>query len=247
MADATSPKIDDAYWFSVSEDLVGKSLGAHEAAAAKLQNLVLWLWGVYTTYAAVGIALAGKSLPPWATLLIALASAALIAVYWGTIWVQAPVGGIEFDPRSPDDIRYAFTGILKERSRRFGLTLAGSVLAAFTVALALVVASTVKAEAEGTPSLKAALAEVAGQPELTMVATVDKGASARLRVEPDPPAPGRVRVERTILPTEAGVVQASVALAPSVAKARVSVEWTTKDGLTRTMSREVRKSTPPRK
>lgn len=244
-AQAPHPRIDDGYWFSVSEDLVGKSLGTHEAAAAKLQNLVVWLWGIYTTYATVGIALAGKSLPLWATLLIALASAALIGVYWGTIWVQAPAG-FEFDPRSPDDIRYAFTGILEERNRRFKLTLAGSVLAAFLVALALVVASTVKAEPDGVPGLQAAFAETAGGAELTLLATVDKGALARLRVEPQPPVPARPGLERAILSTAAGIVQASVAMDPSVAAVRISVEWTAKDGLTRSMSRVLAKGAAPR-
>lgn len=109
------PKLDDGFWFSLSEDLVTKSLTRHEEAAAKFQNMVLWLWGIYTTYAALGTALAGKALPTWAILVIASPSAALIAVYWGAVWVQAPVP-VEFDPRSPDMIRGAFGRILDEGS-----------------------------------------------------------------------------------------------------------------------------------
>jgi hypothetical protein len=236
---APRPKVDDAYWFAVSEDLVTKSLGAHEAAAAKLQTLVLWLWGIYTTYATVGIALAGKSLPLWATVLIALASAALIGVYWGTFWVQAPIGAFEFDPRSPDDIRYAFTGILEERNRRFKLTLAGSVIAASMVAVALIVASTSKSESARAPNLRAVLVKSATGNELSLVATVDKGAMARVRVEPQPAVPGRPGTERAILSTAEGLVQGSVALDSTVTSARVSVEWPCEGGMTCAMSRVI--------
>jgi hypothetical protein len=237
---APRPKVDDNYWFKLSEDLVGNSLGVHDAAAVKLQNLVLWLWGIYTTYAAVGLVLAGKSLPLWATLLIALASAALIGVYWGTIWVQSPAGGVEFDPRSPDDIRYAFTSIVEERNRRFKFTLAGSVMAAFLVALALVVASTVKPEPDGKPMLRAALADTAGGRELSVLAMVGSEVRARLRVEPEPAAPGRVPLEHTFLSTSDGLVQASVPVDASLSAARVSVEWPGKDGMTHSMSRIAR-------
>jgi hypothetical protein len=238
-AQAPRPKVDDAYWFAVSEDLVTKSLGAHEAAAAKLQKLVVWLWGIYTTYAAVGIALAGKSLPLWAALLIALASAALIGVYWGTFWVQAPVAKYEFDPRSPDDIRYAFTGILEEKRRRFNLTLAGSVIAASMVVVALVIASTVKSEPAGVPGLRVVLVKSDASKELSLVATVDKGAIAQVRVEPEPATSGHPGTVRTIVSTAEGLVQGSVPLDPSVDKARVSVEWPCKDGMTCTMSRKI--------
>lgn len=249
MADAAqppAPKIDDAYWFSASEDLVGKSLGVHDAAATKLQNLVLWLWGVYTTYATVGLALSGKSLPLWATILIALASAALIGVYWGTVWVQSPASPVEFDPRSPDDIRYAFTSILEERDRRFKATLAGSVAAAFLVVLALVVASTVKPAPAGEPKLEALLADSSGGPELSVVATVGQEVLAKLRVEPLPARAGEVVLERSLLSSADGLVQASVAFGAPPDSVRVSVAWPGKDGITRSMSREVKKRSADR-
>lgn len=239
-AQPPTPKVDDAYWFAVSEDLVTKSLGAHEAAAAKLQKLVVWLWGIYTTYAAVGIALAGKSLPLWAALLIALASAALIGVYWGTFWVQAPIAAYEFDPRSPDDIRYAFTGILEEREKRFKLTLAGSVIAAAMVAVALTVASTVRSEPAGARSLRLALVKNGSGSELSFVATVDKGAIAQVRIEPAPATPAHPSTQRTVVASTEGLVQESVPLDASVASARVSVEWPCKGGMTCAMSREIK-------
>jgi hypothetical protein len=241
MADAlhvTAPRIDDAYWFSVSEDLVNKSMTRPEEAAAKLQNLVLWLWGVYTTYAAVGATLAGKSIPLWAVSLVAFASAALIAVYWGTVWVQAPVA-VSFDPRSPDDIRSAFGQILATKQKRFAATMAGSLVAAFLVAVALLIMSTVKEERTITPSLTGTLVDVAEERQLAIVATIDKGSQALLRVEPIPQNPVFPRAEQVALATEGGVVQTHVRLDRGVKTARVTIEWKDRSGSKWAITRDI--------
>ena len=104
MGNNIEPKVGDQYWFDYSKKLVDQSQEKSEQAAAKLQNLVIWLWGIYTTFATVGFALSGKNFNFWTTFIIASASATLILVYWGTVWVQMPVL-ISFDPRSPTDIR----------------------------------------------------------------------------------------------------------------------------------------------
>jgi hypothetical protein len=233
------PKVNDAYWFALSEDLVTKSLGSHEAAALKIQNLVLWLWGIYTTYAGLGAALAGKALPIWALILIALASAALIAVYWGTVWVQAPVAA-EFEPRSPDDISCAFGEILSIRQRRFAITMAGSVAAAFLVTIAIVIASTVREDKSASPQLTAVVVDSKGSRELAILATVEKSSTARLRVDQVAGAKAGPSTERSVLATEAGVVQASVALEKGVTAVRVSVEWQGRDGSTWSLNREIK-------
>jgi hypothetical protein len=233
-----APKIDDAYWFSMSEDLVNKSMSRHEEAAGKLQNLVLWLWGIYTTYAALGATLAGKSIALWAILLIALASAALIFVYWGTVWVQAPVQ-VSFDPRSPDDISYAFGRILETKQKRFAVTMAGSVVAAFLVAVALMLTSTVKEDKHATPSLSATIVDVTGGRQLAIAATVDKGSQALLRIEPVPHSQAVPKSEHAVLATEGGFVQANVPLDRAVKMARVTIEWKDRNGLKWAITRDI--------
>jgi hypothetical protein len=185
-AQKPSPRVNDSYWFALSEELVTKSSSRHEEAAAKLQSMLLWLWGIYTTYAALGTALSGKALPLWAILVIASASAALIAVYWGTVWVQTPVA-VEFDSRSPDDIRAAWAQILEVRHRRFIATMAGLVVAAFMVAAALIVASTVKEEKAAASELSAAIANTRHGRAVAVLAVVDKGVTATVRIAPQPP------------------------------------------------------------
>lgn len=232
-----SPKVDDAYWFELSEDLVTKSLGRHEAAAEKIQNLVLWLWTIYTASAGVGTALAGKDLPLWVLFIVALASAALIAVYVGTVWVQAPIG-TKFDPRSPDEISYAFGSILAKRQERFQITLAGMFLAAFMVTVAIMLMSTVREDKIGAPQLTAMIVKSRIGTELIVLATVEKGVTVRLRTEPADGGKGE-ETERMLLPTEAGILQASILLERPPPQIRVSITWTGQDGSAKELSRNV--------
>src|ERR1700685_1472848 len=94
------PKVDARYWFNYSEGIVTKALEGRDQAAAKIQNLVIWLWLVYTTYTAVGFALSTKQVPVGIKAMIALTSMALVGVYWATVWVQMRIGG-RLDPGSP--------------------------------------------------------------------------------------------------------------------------------------------------
>jgi hypothetical protein len=198
------------------------------------------LWGIYTTYAALGTALAGKALPTWAILVIASPSAALIAVYWGAVWVQAPVP-VEFDPRSPDMIRGAFGRILDERQRRLSLTIIGSIAAAFLVASAVVLMSTVKEQKPAVPSLAAAIVSSSAGREVAVTAMVDTKAEAKLRLELIAPRQDKVvETEKVVLPTESGLVQTSVGIDPSTEALLVSLEWKGRDGLTWTLTREAR-------
>jgi len=137
---AIKPKIDDQYWFNYSETLVSNAQTKREKAAETLQKLVVWLWGIYTASAAVGFALAEKALPLWQTLLIASASASLIAVYWGTVWIQMPIL-VEFDPRSPTEISGAHKIGLDKKDKRLRLTVFLSILAAILVSLSIIFAS----------------------------------------------------------------------------------------------------------
>lgn len=151
-----APKVDDRYWFNYSETVVTKALDSRDQAAAKIQTLVLWLWGIYTTYTAVGFALSTKELPATVKFVIALTSAALIGVYWCTVWVQMPLV-VSFDPRSPTDISAAYTTALKVKAWRLNLTLAASIAAAAALSLALILTGTRGRAQSLTPRLSALL------------------------------------------------------------------------------------------
>jgi hypothetical protein len=230
------PKVDDTYWFSLSEDLVTKSLGIHEAAAARIQTLVLWLWGIYTAATGVGVGLAGRALPLWALLIIAAASAVLIAVYWATTWVQAPVE-VEFDPRSPDEIMDAFGRIVQVRRRRFRITMAGSVTAAAFVVVAIMIASTVHEEANMPQQLSGVILKMEKGQELAIRAYVGKQSEVRVHVTPMVAARPSVSIERAVLANDSGLMQTSVSLGDEVTSAIIQVDWKGRENTTWSMSR----------
>lgn len=141
MVDEVRPKIDDQFWFNYSEKLINESHDNANESAKKLQNLILWLWGIYTTYSVIGTKLQESHYPFYVTLSIVFTSLILIVVYWGTVWVQMPVK-TSFDPRSPEEIEKAYKKILKTKIRRFNITLLLSLIAALMVSLSLILMST---------------------------------------------------------------------------------------------------------
>jgi len=74
-----------------------------------------------------------------------------------------------------------------------------------------------------------------------VLAIVGKDTLARLRVEPLPAASGQSVLERSLLSSSEGLVQASVQVPAPLESVRVSVAWQAEDGLTRSVSRDVRK------
>src|ERR1044071_644190 len=113
-----SPAIDDAYWFAYSKEIIEKSVGTLNDQAAKLQNLIGWLWGIYTASAAVGLTLAKASYPVLPTVLIASPSLILVFAYWSAVDAQRGVD-VEFDPRSPTEIKQAYLYTVGQKKKRF--------------------------------------------------------------------------------------------------------------------------------
>ena len=165
------PKIDDAYWFEYSKNLLDGAQNKREAAAAAIQKLVVWLWGIYTASAAIGFTLSGKELSFWPAIIIAAASGALIIVYWGTVWVQVPIIA-HFDPRSPTEIKDAYNNAVRTKSFRLNVTLVGSVFAAIMVSLALMVASVSKPLKEDYSNISTTVSELSGTQFLSVTAWV---------------------------------------------------------------------------
>jgi hypothetical protein len=233
------PKLDDQYWFNLSETLANKALDARDQAAAKLQNLVLWLWGIYTTLAAVGFALAGKNLSPLHTALIVLASACLIVVYWATVWVQMPKL-VAFDPRSPDEIREkAYVENVRAKHEHLRIALSLALLASILVATALAVASLAKPEpAQQTPRLAAALTGSGEKRSIAVTGYVGKtdGSPVLVRLSSSKQTFEPVR----ILATDSGLVQTSVPVLTQETPLAVTLEWKEPSGLTHTLSRDLK-------
>jgi len=131
------PKIDDQYWFELSEQMVRNTQQGPAEAAEKLQRFVEWLWGIYTGGAVIGLTLSPQSFSRVQLIFIALGSFALVVVYWCAVYVQLPVT-VEFDPRSPTEIQHAYKFGVAEKNRRLQWTILFSGLAAILMTFGLV-------------------------------------------------------------------------------------------------------------
>jgi hypothetical protein len=237
---AVKPSIDDQFWFDWSKTQIEGALERRLQAFEKLQNLVLWLWGIYTSFAAVGFTLSSKSLELGPTLLIALASGLLIAVYWACVWGQLPIS-IEFDPRSPTEIKQAHLKSITTKDMRLRIALGLSVVAAIAVALALVVAGT--AQSKATPGLETSGKVMGDRVQIAITATIKPKTDVVLEVFSRPNSTEWKSVFRkNYRSTEGGDVQVSVEVAKED-PFKVVVYWID-DELERSMSRLVRLSKP---
>ncbi len=173
-----APIINDGYWFAWSGKAVDGALAARNDAAAKLQTLVVWLWGIYTASAAVGFALAKYSYPFWTALVVATPSWLLILAYCLAAWVQIPILA-GFDPRVPKEIEAVYDREVRSKQLRLRLAVGTSMIAAAFVGTALMVAALGKGPAPGTLRVRYLL----GSPGLAIASCelpVDTAAVLRL-------------------------------------------------------------------
>ncbi len=219
------PLVDDKYWFDYSEKHVSTAVERRDKAAAKLQNLVLWLWGIYTTYAAVGFVLSKKPIGLLSTILIAAASAFLIAVYWGTVWVQMPPL-VHFDRKSASQIREKHGLIVKTKDIRLKVTLLLSIIAAIMVTVALIVASVSKAGQEGPNGFIAKVYSQENKHFIALTANIGNAEKALVAIKPIPSRQDPSETTTFVFsPTEKGLIQTSIPVSSKVNQFEVRLEW----------------------
>lgn len=234
------PKLDDQYWFDFSENLTKNAVTKRDEAAGKLQNLAIWLWGIYTASAAVGFTLSGKSLSILPTILIAAASAGLIAVYWSTIWVQMP-DLIEFDPRSPAEIKQAYSMLVTSKHRRLKFSLVLSVIAAVMVSLALLLAS-VPQKQTGLPDFDAAITGVDKQRSLALTGSIPKATDVTVSIQPVGGEKVTAIQQRTFKLADQGLLQVSIPLETGATAVKVTIEWNTPNNMNVQLSKVVKEN-----
>jgi hypothetical protein len=228
MGNNVKPKVDDQFWFDYSAKAINSAVERRDQAASKIQTLVTWLWGIYTASAAVGFALSGKGLSVWPTLIIASASAALIGVYWATVWVITPVLG-QFDPRSPDDIRADFNMLVRRKDRRLKVTLAAGLAAAALVSVALIVASVAEKEPPIAPTFTSSVHTVGATTVLALAGQLPQAKEVAVHIQ----ASGDTAATSHMLTLlKEGVLETSFPLEAAAEDSYdVTVEWTTASGI----------------
>jgi outer membrane protein OmpA-like peptidoglycan-associated protein len=237
--DRPVPKINDSFWFDYSEKLVNSAQENRGKAAEKTKEFVKWLWPIYTAGTAIGFGLSGKALPIWANVLIAVAGAALIFVYWSTLYIELP-RVVEFDPRSPTEIKAAYKVVILSKQKWLRISMIASLVAAFLVSLALMFASTLKAEKPLLHDMKASITMVNNTLKLAVTASVGKAEQVFLTVRPIKSDPCIAGIGPLLLTPEDAMVFASISLDKMAPPLEVSLEWKNAAGTKMMLSKEIK-------
>ncbi len=221
------PRIDDKFWFERSGEWVKSSSSSRNEAAAKLQTMIVWLWGIYTASATIGMALgtalSETSYPILIIVLIASPSTVLIGAYWVAVWAQVPIS-VKFDPRMPDDIKKAYLKGIRAKKRKLNAALALSLLAAVLVSFAIVAAYMSK---QVTPSnFQAYLYASEEQNVLILTGHVPADIKmVHLRIIPYLRPGGPAKPKEDWSPTPGGKLQKRIELDSATYECKVTVEW----------------------
>jgi len=111
---------NDEYWLKYGKSSIEQSLSSRNEAAAKLEKMTLWFWGLYTATFTIGVSINVIDAPTIILIMLASLIVLLILTYWFCILAQLPVHA-EFDPAIPYEIKEAFNAGLKVKNRRFSI------------------------------------------------------------------------------------------------------------------------------
>ncbi len=233
----TKPKVDAQYWFDLSKEMVQNSTLIRNEAAAKLQTMIAWFWGIYTASATVGIGLSKTTYPIWVIWLIAVPIPFLLIAYWLTIWTQMPVQ-LTFDPKIPSDIEDAYLEGVKSKGIKLNAALTLSLIATIFVAVALLAASTSKQTIP--PNFQAHLQKMDRGDIIVVAGHFPSETNIVLRAKPVPPMKVKKTSKEFIYPTtQSGELQYNFKFDLFADKYELAAEWVEKDGLTRSLTRSI--------
>lgn len=128
--------VDDEYWLQYAKKSIEKSITSRNEAAAKLESMTLWFWGLYTATFTVGITVNAIDAPFWVLLLLASPVVCLIITYWFCVLAQFPVTA-EFDPTIPYEIKEGYNQGLLVKKSRFNRALFCTFISAFLIGTSL--------------------------------------------------------------------------------------------------------------
>lgn len=237
MSESVKPTVDDRYWFELSKEMVQTATSSRNEAAAKLQTMTVWLWGIYTASAAVGIALSKMSYSLPIILLIASPSTVLIAAYWFAVWVQMPVR-VQFDPRIPSDIKNAYVKGITTKTWKLNGALALSLVAAILVSSAIIAASLGKQV--NPPNFRAYHHAKEGRDVIALSGHFPADTKVVLRITSFLRSGSPVMSKELLYVTSpSGELPANIEFDSTADKYEVTVEWKEEDSLVRSLKRTV--------
>lgn len=116
------PQVHDGFWYEKSKQFIEDSDKKTIASAEKLEKLILWLWGIYTSIiglGAGGLSAFAKIEIHWIAIFIfLLPSILLLWAYW-FVTMSMSIVPSNFDPRDVVGIKKAYKDATIEKTKRY--------------------------------------------------------------------------------------------------------------------------------
>ena len=135
---SATPKINDQFWFDLSEGMVKNSIENINKSFVNVNTMIVWAFGIYTASSIFTVEYK-KITEPTILISLLLPYLVLIIIYWISQVSQNPVD-LSFDPRVPDQIKAAYEQSYKIKSGRLKVLTTSSFVAMVILALSLITA-----------------------------------------------------------------------------------------------------------
>lgn len=145
MESKANVRIDDQFWFDHSKDMIKQTKTGQNDAAAKLQNMIAWLWGIYSAALAVGLTTFWHDISRLIVCLMLAPSIVLISAYWTSVWAQMPIK-TTFNPEIASQIREAYLRGTRMKRRILTFALILSALGAFMLSFVIILLSATRSQ-----------------------------------------------------------------------------------------------------
>ena len=132
--------VNDLYWLEYAKTSISNSLSSRNTAAAKLEKMTLWFWGIYTASFTIGVTINLIDAPLYVLFLLGSPIATLIITYWFCVEAQMPIQ-VKFDSRIPYEIKKAYNLGVEIKRKKFQIAKSLSFVSAILLAAALSVLS----------------------------------------------------------------------------------------------------------
>jgi hypothetical protein len=217
------PVVDDQFWFNLSGKMVTESYENINTFAGKLQTFMLWLWGAFTTYSTLYLGLKDIEYPIYIILLTVLASCSIIIVYFLTVYVQIPKVDT-FDPKIPTQIQNVYKTKLTVKISLLNKTLVATIISLVLVTCALLFMSLYgKKEHENLKyEFRTSVDQIKGNQFVSLMARVENTKKVNIQILD---SNNTITGSFIALPTELGIIQASIPLLKTDKMYSIILEW----------------------
>jgi hypothetical protein len=110
--------VGDEFWLSHAATLISNATTTYGKAGEKLSSALVWYWGIYSGIVSIGTILSVDQITIPVIFVGCFSAISLIVAYSFALFIQLPTE-LQFDPRSPTQIKRAYLHYIKSQEIRY--------------------------------------------------------------------------------------------------------------------------------